>query len=44
MACISVMAAMRARSTFGGGVHADEAMGMILHGAVWSGMDGVNIQ
>lgn len=44
VACISVMAAMRTRSTFGGGVHADEAMGKIVHGAVWSGMDGVNIQ
>ena len=44
VACISVMAAMRARSTFGGGVHADEAMGKIVHGAVWSGMGGVNIQ
>lgn len=44
VACISVMAAMRARSTFGGGVHADETMGKIVHGAVWSGMDGVNMQ
>lgn len=44
VAYISVMAAMRARSTFGGGVHADETMGKIVHGAVWSGMDGVNIQ
>lgn len=44
VAYISVMAAMRARSTFGGGVHADETMGKIVHGAVWSGMDGVNMQ
>lgn len=44
VAYISVMAAMRTRSTFGGGVHADETMGKIVHGAVWSGMDGVNMQ
>lgn len=44
VACISVMAAMRARSTFGGGVHADELMGKIVRGTVWSGMDGVNMQ
>lgn len=44
VACISVMAAMRARSTFGGGVHADEIMRKIVHAAFWSGMDGVNMQ
>lgn len=44
VACISVVAAMRARSTFGGGVHADEIMGKIVHAAFWSGMDGVNMQ
>lgn len=44
VACISVMAAMRPRSTFGGGVHADEIMGKIVRGTVWSGMDGVNMQ
>lgn len=44
VAYISVMAAMRARSTFGGGAHADETMDKIVHGSDWSGIDGVNMQ